>query len=87
MGCGVGRRQGLDPALLWLCCRLAAVALIGSLAWEPSYAMGAALKSKPKKKKKKKIQNFSSPQTETLYPLSNNSSLFLPLLHLASGNL
>ena len=27
-----------------LCCRLAAVALIGSLAWEPPYAMGVALK-------------------------------------------
>ena len=40
-----------DPALLWLWCRLAAVALIGPLAWELPYAMGAALK-KPKKKKK-----------------------------------
>ena len=28
--CGVSRRQGLDPALLW--CRLAARALVGPLA-------------------------------------------------------
>ena len=33
-----------DPALLWLWCRLAAVALIGPLGWEPPYAMGVALK-------------------------------------------
>ena len=37
---------GLIPglALLWLWCRPAAVAPIGPLAWEPPYAMGAALK-------------------------------------------
>ena len=35
-----------DPALLWLWCRLAAVALIPPLAWEPPYASGAALKRK-----------------------------------------
>ena len=52
MSCSVGRRCGSDLAVLWLWCRLAAVALIGSLAREPPYATGAALK-KPKKKKKK----------------------------------
>ena len=50
--------------LLWLWCRLAAVALIGPLAWELPYAAGVALKKKKaqknflmqkKKKKKKKI--------------------------------
>ena len=41
-----------DPALLWLWCRLAAVALIRPLAWEPPYAPGMALKSKKKKRKK-----------------------------------
>ena len=35
--------------LLWLQPRLAAVALICPLAWEPSYAVGAPLKSKKKK--------------------------------------
>ena len=34
------------PALLWLWCRPAAVALIRPLAREPPYAVGAALKSK-----------------------------------------
>ena len=32
-----------DLVLLWLWCRLAATALIGPLAWEPPYAVGAAL--------------------------------------------
>ena len=39
-----------DLALLWLWYRLAAVALIGLLAWEPPYAVGAALKKTKKKK-------------------------------------
>ena len=41
-----------DPTLLWLWCRLAAVPLIQSLAWEPPYAIGAALKKRKRKKKK-----------------------------------
>ena len=44
MSCGVGRRRGLDPVLLWLWYRLAATAPIRPLAWESSYVMGAALK-------------------------------------------
>ena len=43
-----------DLALLWLWCRLAAVALIGPLAWEPPHAMGVALNDKKTKSKKKK---------------------------------
>ena len=54
VSCGVGYRHGPDPVLLWLWCRLAAVALIGPLAWEIPYDAGVALKSKKKKKKKKK---------------------------------
>ena len=46
MSCGVGHRLSLDPTLLWLWCRPAAVILIRPLAWEPPYAVGAALKSK-----------------------------------------
>ena len=42
MSCGVGRRLGSDPALLWLWCKLAATAPIRPLAWEPPYAAGAA---------------------------------------------
>ena len=52
MSCGVGHRRGLDLALLWLWYRLAATALIRPLAWEPSHAMGAALKRQKKKKQK-----------------------------------
>ena len=52
MSCGVGRRCGSDPTLLWLWHRLEAAALIGPLAWEPPYAAGAVLKKikRPKKK-------------------------------------
>ena len=54
MSCGVGGRRGLDPTLLWLWCRPAAVAQIRPLAWEPPYAAGAALK-KTKRQKKKSV--------------------------------
>ena len=50
MSCGVGRS---DPALLWLWHRLAAIAPIQPLAWEPPYATGAAQEMEKKKKKKK----------------------------------
>ena len=42
-----------DPALLWLWCKLAATAPIRPLAWEPPYAMGAALRRQKKREKKK----------------------------------
>ena len=44
MSCGVGRRRDLDLILLWLCRRLVATVPTGPLAWEPPYALGAALK-------------------------------------------
>ena len=50
MSCGVGCRHGLDLALLWLWCRLAATALIRPLAWKPPYAVGMALKRQKDKK-------------------------------------
>ena len=53
MSCGVGRRRGLDPTLLWLRRRPAATAPIGPLAWEPPHAVGAALERQKKTKKKK----------------------------------
>ena len=46
VSCGVGRRCGSNPALLWLWRRLAAAALIQPLACEPPCATGEALKSK-----------------------------------------
>jgi len=51
MSCGVGRRCGLDPQLLWLWCRLEATALIRPLAWEPPCATDVALKRQPPQKK------------------------------------
>ena len=54
MSCGVVCRFGSDPTLLWLWWRLAAIAPIRPLAWEPPYAAGAAL-GKTKKIKNKNI--------------------------------
>ena len=51
VNCSVGCRCGLDPVLLWLWCRLAAVTLIRPLAWGPPYATDVALKSKKTKTK------------------------------------
>ena len=42
---------------LWLWCTLAASAPISLLAWEPIYAVGAALKKNKKKKKKDQKKN------------------------------
>ena len=50
MSCGVGRRPGLDPTLLWLWCRPAAVALIRPLAGELPCAVSVALIRPPPKK-------------------------------------
>ena len=57
MSCGVGRRHGLDPTLLWLWYRPVATAPIRPLAWEPPYAEGAALEKAKRQKKKKKVYN------------------------------
>ena len=51
VSCGVGRRRGLDPVLLWLWRRPAATVLIGPLAWEPPCAAGAALEKAKRPKK------------------------------------
>ena len=63
MRCVVGCRHGSGSLLLWLWCRLAAIAqvqaLIQSLACESPYASGAALKIK--KKEKKKIRKKKRP--------------------------
>ena len=65
MTCGVGRRRGSDPALLWLWRRPVATAPIRPLAWEPPYAVGAAqeiatttTKTKDKKKKYTTIKRY-----------------------------
>ena len=51
VSCGVGRRFGSDPELLWLWRRPVAVALIRPQAWEPPYAAGVALEKAKRKKK------------------------------------
>ena len=61
MSCGVGRRHSLALALLWLWRRPAATAPIGPLAWEPPYAMGAALE-KDKRQKTNKQKNPKNPK-------------------------
>ena len=50
-------RHSSDLALLWLWPRLAAVALIQLLAWEPPYAVGVALKNKTKQNEQKSQTN------------------------------
>ena len=59
MSCGVDCRHGLDLALLWIWCRLAATAPIRPLAWEPPYAAGAAQEMAKRQKKKKKRRGIS----------------------------
>ena len=59
MSRGEVHRHHLDPVLLWLCCRLAATALTGSLAWEPPYATDATLKRQKDQKKKEKRDNLN----------------------------
>ena len=49
-------RCGLDPVLLWLWCRLTAVALIGPLAWEHPYASGVTLKKKKERERERENQ-------------------------------
>ena len=59
MSCGVGRRCGSNPELLWLWLRPMATALIGPLAWEPPNVAGAALEKAKRQNKqtKKAIKN------------------------------
>ena len=59
MSCGVGHRCGSDLPLLWLWRGLTAVAPIRSLAWEPPYAAGVALKKKKEKKKREREKELS----------------------------
>ena len=60
MSCGKRCRRGWDPMLLWLWRRPVATALIEPLAWEPPYAVDAALKRPKKEGKNTYIINKSS---------------------------
>ena len=54
MSFAVGHRHGLDPAMLWLRHRPAAIALMQPLAWEFPYARCVALKTEKKQQPKTK---------------------------------
>ena len=56
MSYGIGHRQGLDPALLWLWCRLAAAAPSQPLAQKLPYAAGMVLKKQTNKQKNLECQ-------------------------------
>ena len=75
MSCGVGNRCGLDPELLLLWHRPAAVACIWLLAWEPPHAKGTALKSKKQIKIKNKNRYLSLIHIHSLFPIP----LYFPL--------
>jgi len=67
LSCGVGRRWGLDPALLW--CKQGATAPIRPLAWEPPCAVGVALE----KAKDKNQQTNKQKKTDTIKLLEENT--------------
>ena len=71
MRCGVLRRHGLDPKLLWLWCRRSAAALNQSLAWELPYAKGLALKEK----RKKRLELCTGRLSENGLSVQGNNSL------------
>ena len=82
VSCGVGHRCRVDPVLLWLWRRLAAVALIGPLAGEPPYAACAALKKRTKDKKIKERKSGirfyrNSRCSKREYPTYNQKKLRL----------
>ena len=68
MSRGVGRRHGLDPAWLWLWCRLATTAPIGPLAWEPPYATGEVLKRQTNKQNFKQIPDKMAEEKDMSLP-------------------
>ena len=51
MSCGVGRRRGLDPALLWLW-EAGSNSANWIPTWEPPCAVGAAIKRFKKERRK-----------------------------------
>ena len=81
MSCGVGHRCGSDLELLWLWRRLAAVALIRLLAWEPPYTVGAALKRQKDKKKRKEKKKEAKEYTAKTICGPQSLNYVLPVLY------
>jgi len=71
VSCGIGHRRGLDPALLWLWCRLAATAPIQLLAWEPPYTAEVAQEMAKRQKQTNKQKNKKNPNN------NNNKNLLV----------
>ena len=82
MSCGVVCRHGSDPALVWLWCSPAAVALIRSLGWELPYASGVALKKKKKQNKTKPTKNPLIYLIRFIPVLSSSATLKIPFQRL-----
>ena len=84
-----------DPALLWLWRRLAAVAPIRPLAWEPPHAAGVAIKRKKKKKKRKRncgvplvaqcVMNMTRIHEKCVRFLASLSGLWIPVPSLGTA--
>ena len=79
MSCGVGHRHGSDLALLWLWHRLAAVAPMRPLDWEPGnlrmLQVWTSKDKKEKKKKKKKKKQLCHPEIPLLGIYPNKASI------------
>ena len=89
MSCEVGCRRGSDPAL-WLWRRLACVAPIQPLAWEPPYAAGAAQEiattttttknKKTKDKKKRQPTEWEKNFSKDTKNKNNNTKIYKQLI-------
>ena len=78
MSCDVGHRRGLDLAFLWLWCRMAATAPIGTLVWEPPYATGVTLKRQNTHTHTKSALKYSYIFAQLLYcNLENMSNVIM----------
>ena len=64
MSCGVSRRRGSDPALLWP----VATAPIRPLAWKTPYAAGAAQEKTKRPKKKMTVRMSESEEGASAHP-------------------
>ena len=76
MSCGVVRRRGSDPPLLWLWCRPSAAALIIPLACELPYAAGVALKRQQQQQQQKKKYGINRYKLLHIKQISNKDLLY-----------
>ena len=79
MSCGVVRRCRSDLALLWLWCRPGAAAPIQPLAWEPPYALDAAVKRQ--KQNKTNVSHSRLTKMDRRYSDNERAATFLMFGH------